>query len=92
MKGGGEGREEKEMENKLSQAKKDAMAAAREIAREETERVLSKPTKVVKEEEQVEVEDEDEKKEVTTTSLVVEKQESVAKKKGFFNKSSAAKK
>ncbi|CAL6340366.1 unnamed protein product [Bathycoccus prasinos] len=85
-------KEEKEMENKLSQAKKDAMAAAREIAREETERVLSKPTKVVKEEEQVEVEDEDEKKEVTTTSLVVEKQESVAKKKGFFNKSSAAKK
>ncbi|CAL6349136.1 unnamed protein product [Bathycoccus prasinos] len=83
-------KEEKEMENKLSQAKKDAMAAAREIAREETERVLSKPTKVVKEEEQVEVEDE--KKEVTTTSLVVEKQESVAKKKGFFNKSSAAKK
>ncbi|CAL6354632.1 unnamed protein product [Bathycoccus prasinos] len=85
-------KEEKEMENKLSQTKKDAMAAAREIAREETERVLSKPTKVVKEEEQVEVEDEDEKKEVTTTSLVVEKQESVAKKKGFFNKSSAAKK
>ncbi|CAL6350401.1 unnamed protein product [Bathycoccus prasinos] len=83
-------KEEKEMENKLSQAKKDAMAAAREIAREETERVLSKPTRVVKEEEQVEVEDE--KKEVTTTSLVVEKQESVAKKKGFFNKSSAAKK
>jgi len=82
-------KEEKEMESKLSQAKKDAMAAAREIAREETERVLSKPTKVVKEEEQVEVEDE--KKEVTT-SLVVEKQESVAKKKGFFNKSSAAKK
>ena len=85
-------KEEKEMESKLAQAKKDAMTAAREIARQEAERMLSKPV-IVEDEEEEEVTEEVTKKVSKDASMtdLVDKQQSSSKKKGFF-KSSAAKK
>ena len=93
-------KEEKEMESKLAQAKKDAMTVAREIAREEAEKMLSKP--IVNSEEEKEDAGAErgkerlEKKETSALSVkdLVEKQESTtysAKKKtkggGFFSSS-----